>query len=119
MPYSSLHALAHAIMVELERAGDSLQHGVVHISSTTSFMTNGIKQCSVQVECEAGCGWLVQAFGEEADELQQKAIAIQGHLHRGAEGTSNYALEIVSTFFPGIVTNTATTIRRTTNELIV
>ena len=119
MPYTSVNALAHAIMEELDRAGDRLQHGLIHISSTTSFLTNGIKHCSVQVECEAGCGWLVQVYGEEAEVLEQKAIAIQRHMHSGAEEISKSAVEILSTFFPGFISESGPTMPKSSKELIV
>ena len=118
-PYTSVNALAHAIMKELDRDGNGLLHGHVHISHTISFLRNGVKQCSVQVECEAGCGWLVQANGEEADVLEQKVIAIKRHLQREGEETSKSAVEILSTFIPGFLNEVGPTMPKRAKELIV
>lgn len=80
-------ALARAITEELDRAGESPLHGAIHVSCKAAFLRNGIKHCSVQIECEAGCGYLVEAFGEEADLLQEKAIATQNLLHEGSKSS--------------------------------
>jgi hypothetical protein len=97
------HALVNALIGELERAENSPLHGVLHISFTAAVLKNGIKQCSVQVECQAGCGYLIQAFGEEADRLHEKAIAVQSLINGEVEGYPSTSLpNALRTIFPGI-----------------
>lgn len=86
--HDSEHALASAIMAEHDRMGETPLHGVIRLSYSTAFLANGIKRCSVQVECKAGCGYLIQAVGEEADRLQEKAIAMQNVLSEGIQEIS-------------------------------
>lgn len=87
--HNSVHALAQAILEEITLAEDNPGHGAIHISCEVKCLSNGIKHCSAQIECGAGCGWLVQAFGEEAELLEQKAIAIQRHLNRAEETSTS------------------------------
>jgi hypothetical protein len=80
-------------MAELDRTDESSLHGAFHVSIRNSAAQNGVKRCSVQIECEAGCGYLIQAFGEEADMLQEKAIVLQRLLQSGQDIKSfSYAL---------------------------
>lgn len=100
---SSEQALAQAIRQELDRADGACgnpKHGTIHVSCEAAHMKNGIKHCSVQIECEAGCGWLVQAFGDEAEELEQKANTIQRLLYCGIEGASMPLCQILLSCFP-------------------
>lgn len=80
---SATGALAHAIMTEIDREGENPLHKTISISFRTLLMDNGIKQCSVQVECKAGCGYLIQAFGEEADTLKHNAMLFKNILANG------------------------------------
>ena len=71
-------ALIRAITAELDRKeGESPLHRTINLSCRTTSMANGIKWCAVQVECKAGCGYLVEAYGDEAEKLHLKATAIQ------------------------------------------
>ena len=93
---NSEHALTHAVMAELDRERESPLHAIIRLSCAMSFLRNGIRSCSVQVECKAGCGYLVEAFGEEAEILRQKANAIQSMLkERGLEGSSKSIVDVL------------------------
>ena len=91
-PYTqngSAKALDDAVRIELDRED---LHRSIEVSYVTESLSNGIKRCSVQVECKAGCGYLVEAFGEEADMLREKAAAIQNMLSRGVPKNSSWPL---------------------------
>jgi hypothetical protein len=104
--HNSEHALARAVMEELDRAGESALHGVIELSCATALLSNGIKSCAVQIECKAGCGYLIQAFGEEADTLQEKALAIQNFLKEADNnGSSKSPSERLMSLFPGLWMN--------------
>ena len=77
---NSEHALNRAIATERDKESESELHGIIRLSCAMTFLTNGVKCCTVQVECKAGCGYLVEAFGEEAERLRQMAIALQSTL---------------------------------------
>ena len=95
MQSSCENALTRAISAELERGNESPLHAIIRLSCSIAFLTNGIKCCSVQVQCKAGCGYLVEAFGEEAEMLRQKAISIQSILEKPAsEGSSKAIVEV-------------------------
>lgn len=113
-------ALAQAIMQELDRADGACgnpQHGTIHISCEAAYMKNGIKHCSVQIECEAGCGWLVQAFGDEAEELEQKVNTIQRLLHCNIEGVSMPLCQILSSCFSRLTIENRPTVPKNSKEL--
>ena len=78
MPFlDSKSALIRAVMAELAKEVESPLHGIINLSSSITFLANRIKCCAVQVECKAGCDYLVKAFGDEAELLQKEAMAIQ------------------------------------------
>jgi len=94
---NSVHALTRAIISELDKEGESLLHGIIRLSCAMAFLTNGVKSCTVQVECKAGCGYMVEAFGEEAETLRRKAIAIQSILEQEVtEGSKRANAEFLS-----------------------
>lgn len=100
---SSAEALGRAVMAELERDDASLLHKAIEVSCKAELLANGIKRCTVQIECKAGCGYLVQDFGEEADMLQEKAAAIKSLLREGVQHYSPKSLfEALQSLFPGI-----------------
>ena len=98
--HNSVHALGQAILEELTLAEDNSRHGTIHISCEVKCLSNGIKRCSAQIECGAGCGWLVEADGGQADVLQQKAIAIQSMLHGPVEEAPMSLSEILLAVIP-------------------
>lgn len=114
---NSEYALASAIMTELDRLGETQLHGTIHLSCEAAFLTNGVKRCSVQLECKAGCGYLIQAFGEEADILQQKANVIQSVLCEGThKGSPKLLLEDLLSFFPELLSNSIPTMPKCAKE---
>jgi hypothetical protein len=78
-------ALIHAVDAELAKEAESSSHKTMKLSVRKTCMSNGIWRCSVQVECLAGCGYLVEAFGDDADILLQRAVAIQNKLNEKAQ----------------------------------
>ncbi len=98
--HNGVHALGQAILEELTLAEDNSRHGTIHISCEVKCLSNGIKHCSAQIECGLGCGWLIEADGGQADELQQKAIAIQSMQHGQGEAAPMSLSEILLVVFP-------------------
>lgn len=47
--------------------------GVSQISSSMGRMQNGIMHCVVQIVCNCGEEYLIEAYGEEAEELHRTA----------------------------------------------
>ena len=79
MPYkygNSGQALGKAVIVELDKSVEKPMHKTILVSIANSVQ-NGIRRCSVQIECKAGCGYLIYAFNEEADLLQEKAETLK------------------------------------------
>jgi hypothetical protein len=113
----SEHALASAIMAELDRRDETPLHGAIRLSYSTAFLANGIKRCSVQVECKAGCGYLIQAVGEEADMLQEKAMAIQSLLREGIQKTSISLFEDLFLVLPGFMSDSRPSMPKWAKEL--
>ena len=114
----SENALASAIMAELDRIGETPLHGAIRLSHSTAFLANGIKRCSVQIECKAGCGYLIQAVGEEADMLQEKAIAVQSLLREGIQKNSPISLlKDLILVFPGFVGDSRPSMPKWAKEL--
>ena len=106
MHRNSEHALASAIMTELDRLGETPLHGAIHLSYKDATLPNGIRRCSVQLECKAGCGYLIQAVGEEADILHQKTTTIQALL-AGACLSQKSLLEDLLLLFPDFVSKSS------------
>lgn len=73
----SLDALNQAINKEFKRAEESKLHKVLRVRLSMTKSSNGLDVCSVQVECRAGCGHLIRAFGEEASDLRRHAIMLE------------------------------------------
>ena len=101
-PFSSAHALATAVLEEEQRAKDNPQHLILHVSSASRYLQNGLRHLSVQLECEACCGWLIEAIGVEADALQQKVALIQKMLQL-SDNDQKPISEILLTIFPEFI----------------
>ena len=53
-----------------ERGGDpSKSRSVSEISVQIGYLKNGVRHCSVQIACNDGAGYGVEAFGDEAEVL--------------------------------------------------
>ncbi|AIC15917.1 hypothetical protein [Nitrososphaera viennensis] len=61
---SSIDAFLYAV-----RSGN----GVRDVQASIGYMRNGIKRCTVQVSCDGGAGFGIEAYGEEADALFHEA----------------------------------------------
>jgi len=103
LSHDSVRAFAQAIQVELSEAEHSSGHSLLHLSYEFKSLSNGIKYCSVQIECEAGCGWLVEGTGDEAEVLREKAIIMQRMLQDSAGQAPNSVSESLLTVFPDVV----------------
>jgi hypothetical protein len=57
----------------LQTKQDASIPGVNNISSTKGCMKNGIVYCVVQVMCNCGEEYRIEAYGEEAEELYRTA----------------------------------------------
>jgi hypothetical protein len=113
---SSVHALAQAILDELVKAEENLQHGAIYVSYNDKSLPNGIKHCTVQIECNAGCGWLIEAFEGEAEALEQKAIAIQKRLQGLGIETLTPLPDILLAVFPEFVIERQATVLKSAKE---
>jgi hypothetical protein len=94
----SLDALGFALDQECQKSKTMEEHSLIRISIAASYVPNGLRYCSVNVECGAGCGWLIEMYGSEAEALEHEARAFQVLLD-----DSNRALsisEIVALVYP-------------------
>ena len=69
---NSIDAFAHLI----SEGRESVFRGtatVTQISAKIGYMQNGIRYCNVQVTFNNGEEYRIEAYGEEADELYNKA----------------------------------------------
>lgn len=48
-------------------------NGIKDVEASISCMRNGILHCSVQISCDNGAGYGIEAFGEEAQSLFNEA----------------------------------------------
>ena len=72
---NSTDALCRAIAIEIEKKPESSLHGILRITKGFAISSNGLRHCRVQLECGAGCGYLVEAYGDEADLLDRIATS--------------------------------------------
>lgn len=100
MTFDSLVALAHTFLEELERKGSNPLHELTDISCTLQSLPNGIKHCSVQIQCKSGFGWLVESYGQEAHLLRTRAKVIHNMLTDGPMTSP----ELIGLLFPEIDT---------------
>ena len=70
-------ALIRAVATEFGKKTQSPLHAILHISEAFGFLLNGLRCCRIQIECNAGCGYLVEAFGDEADALHGITIDLK------------------------------------------
>lgn len=97
---NSVHALAKALLEELASAESNPQHSRICISNCGKDLPNGMKHYTAQIECNAGCGWLIQASDEESEALALNVIALQNML-TGTNYEAQHSLtEIMLTLFP-------------------
>ena len=102
MPNESIKALAHALLDELKRKERDPRHVLLQVSWTCRCLPNGIKCCSVQLRCAAGCGWLIDSYGHEAGLLETKAVAIHTLLEHTPMSFMKSPHEILEVYFSEI-----------------
>ena len=100
--YDSIYALAQAILRELEKTRDDSKHGTLQLSCICKYLSNGVKYSCIQIECEACCGWLIEAYGREAEALEQKALAIR-RMIQIIDTVQHSLSDILLTIFPEFV----------------
>ena len=95
-------ALYQALESELIRARDNPLHGMIAVSHKMELLSNGIARCSVQLECKAGCGWLIGATtAQDIRSLMEKLVLIERILIRTLESAPSERIsEILSSVFP-------------------
>ena len=94
MIHNSLEALVLAIEEEFKKSECQKEHARIRISISTSRATNGMRYCSVNLECGAGCGWLIETYGNEAATLENQARAIQTRLSDPTDSISLQELRV-------------------------
>jgi hypothetical protein len=79
---NSVQALESVISDEISKSASDPHHGRLRMSIVMKPLSNGLNRCTVQIECEAYCGFLIHADSEEADALMSKAIAVKRFLDK-------------------------------------
>jgi hypothetical protein len=76
---SSVLALQKLLQQQQQQRCESHSGLVCHItkmSRTVAYLQNGIEYCHVEVTCEDGEQYGIQAFGQEAVELHNEALKL-------------------------------------------
>jgi hypothetical protein len=67
------------MLVLNERGTDQSRHSSVkEVFVQKGYLKNGIRHCSVQINCNDGAGYGVDAFGDEAEKLYMVAKRYSG-----------------------------------------
>lgn len=86
----SIHALRELISSgPNEGSGRSCR--ITKLSHSVSHLTNGIEYCLVEITCNDGEQYGIQAFGREAVQLHKEALK-QAHVVRKEEGVLSLVL---------------------------
>ncbi len=72
---SSIHALRQ-LFQPLQGEGHALGCQITKLSREISHLENGIEYCLVEVTCNRGEQYGIQAFGNEALELHNEALKL-------------------------------------------
>lgn len=73
--YSSIYALQKLLQQQSERHSGPVCH-ITKLSRSVDYLENGIEYCHIEVTCEDGEQYGIQAFGEEAVELHNAALKL-------------------------------------------
>jgi hypothetical protein len=81
---SSIDALKHLLMSGQELGNENCIHyscfcHISKIPENISYMRNGIKYYSVQVTCDNGIQYGIQAYGDEAENLYKELYKYAEH----------------------------------------
>ena len=83
----SVHALRDLLLPE---SNESSSHScrITKLSHSVSHLENGIEYCLVEVTCDDGEQYGIQAFGSEAVQLHKEALERSHVLRREEEALS-------------------------------
>jgi hypothetical protein len=83
----SVHALKELIPSESNEIS-SHSCRITKLSHSVSHLTNGIEYCVVEVTCDGGGQYGIQAFGREAVQLHKEALKRSQVLRKEEEALS-------------------------------
>ena len=73
---SSIHALQELLTIgppsHKEQGGKSIHCKIARTSQSITYMENGLEYCFIEVTCDDGAQYAIQAYGEEAIELYKE-----------------------------------------------
>ena len=69
---SSIHALQRLLSTNLSSSSGNCR--ITKIPQNITHMINGIEYCAVEITCDDGTQYGIQAHGEEAIELHKEAL---------------------------------------------
>jgi hypothetical protein len=100
MRFDSIRALAGVFHHEIDNSKCDVGHLSIQLSCASKSLPNGVKRFSVQLECKAGCGCLIETYGIEAEKLEEKVRKIQTMLGDESSDHSDIASEGLNMLFP-------------------
>jgi hypothetical protein len=83
----SIHALTDLIPSESNESSSRSCH-ITKLSHNVSHLENGIEYCLVEVTCDDGEQYGIQAFGREAVQLHEEALKRSHVLRKEEEALS-------------------------------
>jgi hypothetical protein len=86
----SVHALTELVPLESNESSGRFCH-ITKLSDSVSHLTNGIEYCLVEVTCDGGEQYGIQAFGKEAEQLHKEALK-RSQVLRKEEGAISQVL---------------------------
>jgi len=101
--HESINALVMAILDELVKSQTNSMHSAIHISRKDKILSNGIEYSCVQIQCQASCGWLIEAIGEDANLLKNRVTLVQEMLRENERETPDRLSKIICAIFPEVV----------------
>ena len=90
---SCIHALRDLFLLKEGHSGSKCR--ITKLTRDVSHLENGIRYCFVEVTCDGGEQYGIQAFGDEAVELRKEALKLNQFLGRSNGGVGE-AMEFVA-----------------------
>jgi hypothetical protein len=90
---SSVLALQKLLQRQQSERHSGLACHITKMSRTIAYLQNGIEYCHVQVTCEDGEQYGIQAFGQEAVELHSEALKLSQSPRK--EGVKEEAMALI------------------------